>query len=216
MNLLFIMCDELIAFHNLPEEILKDMKGFNAFRKKGIEFTGIKANRQMCSPSRSCFITGQINTQIQDNIDLKYQYDYVSKLNEKLNTIGKEFKKNNFSTCFYGKQHLDNKLSTENETLPIFSSNTNGSMKTYGFDNYSSFGDPYYYSNEGFLGDCLLTEMIMPVNSVNYDYYCEKTKNKLSGIIPFLKSKKQNNEKFFLYGSFQNPHDIQQAWQNLD
>jgi hypothetical protein len=74
-NILIIM-DELIASHNLPSWFLANLPGYQAFSKIGIEFTNIHNNRQMCSPSRASFQTSTINTAIQGNIDLPWQYNY--------------------------------------------------------------------------------------------------------------------------------------------
>ena len=214
-SVILIMLDELIAYHHLPKKLLKKLKGYNAFKKIGVEFTGIKCNRQMCSPSRSSYMTGIINTGIQDNIDQQPQSIYMPALDESFNTIGKVYKNNCFSTGYYGKQHFENKLSTDNQSLPAFCTNTRNAMKSYGFDSYSSMGDPYYSTTMGIMNDQTTLECILPPKSVDYDYYCKKSNNKLTGVLPFLKARKDDKEPFFLMGSFENPHDIQSTWHNL-
>lgn len=214
MNIIQIILDELIPYNLLPKDFVDTLEGYNAFKQIGIEFTNIKNNRQMCSPSRSCIFSGVINTGIQDNIDLQYQFETVDQLNPNFNTIAKILTNNNYETGYYGKFHLNNKLATQNQITPTFSTNTKNTLKGYGYKSFSSFGDPYYYSNEGIFGDSITMNLIMPPNSLEYDY--EENDVKYSGAIPFLKARVNDKKKFYLTISLQNPHDTQHSWQNLD
>jgi len=84
--------DQMIAWHKLPDEIVKDLKGYQAFKKIGVEFTNIYTNRQLCTSSRGSFFTSFINTGLQDDIQEHYQYESVPFLNPNFDTIGKSYK----------------------------------------------------------------------------------------------------------------------------
>lgn len=214
-NSILMVMDQHISYHLLPKEILDLLPGYQAFKKVGINFTNIYNNRQMCSPSRASFASSYMNTGIQDNIDQSYQYDYVPKLDPKLDTTGKVFKNNEYKTAYYGKQHYDSKLSPNDFILPAFCTNTKESMKQYGFDSFNTFGDTYYFEQKGMFGDAYAIETIEPSNSAQFDYYDPITKNKLSGAIPFIKARSIDKSPFYLEFHITNPHDTQHIYSNL-
>jgi arylsulfatase A-like enzyme len=225
-NTILILMDELINYKYIPKKITNLLPGYKAFKKIGIEFTNISNNRQQCSSSRSTIPTSIINTGIQDDIDLNYQYDYIPQLSKDFDTIGKILKINNISTAYFGKQHLQSQLATDSFTVPACNLNTIGSMKIYGYDQFNIFGDTYYYGQHGILGDVLTLESIVPPLSTQFDYYDKKTKNKYSGVIPYINKKyNEQNKKIFdvnnsckkansFYLEFQitNPHDTTHFW----
>jgi hypothetical protein len=72
-NVIVLFVDQFNAFSNLPSWFTDKLPGYQAFKKIGIEFTNCYSNRQMCSPSRASFMSGKMNTGINDNIDQSYQ-----------------------------------------------------------------------------------------------------------------------------------------------
>jgi arylsulfatase A-like enzyme len=215
-NTILIVCDELIAWHNLPKCLTKHLKGYNAFRKLGIEFTNIHNNRQMCSASRASFMSSAINTGVQDNIDQSYQYNVVPKLSNKFDTIGKSLKRNGVQlTSYFGKQHIDSKLSTSSFFLPMFNTNTTGCLKQYGYDSFNTFGDTYYYENVGYFTDNFIFQNIANTNIPNeYIDYIHKNV-KYNGVLPFLKARNEDKQSFHMEFHITNPHDTQHFWQNF-
>lgn len=215
MNTLLIVFDELINYDNLPDDITDKLRGYQAFKKMGIEFLNIQTSRQQCTPSRSTLPTGIMNTGLQDNIDYNYQYDYIPKLPPALNTIAKEYKYNGYDhTVYYGKQHLDAKLSETYSDLPLFATNTTGAMKQYGYDKFNVYGDTYYYRGHGMIGDTLVMSHELSPNSIDYDYI-DKNGNKFAGILPFLNARKDDGTSFYAECHITNPHDTNHMWQNL-
>jgi len=226
--------DELINYKYIPEHILNLLPGYQSFKNIGIEFTNISNNRQQCSASRSTIPTSIINTGIQDDIDLDYQYNYIPQLNKDFNTVGKVLQKNNFDTAYFGKQHLQSQLATDAFTIPACDTNTYGAMRIYGYNQFNIFGDTYYYDQHGIYADVLTLESIVPPLSVQFDYYDKKSKNKYSGVIPYIKNKNDKQKKrifdiknsnsssssssstknnsFYLEFQITNPHDTTHFW----
>jgi len=213
-NTIIIVCDQLINYKYIPEKIKNKMNGYQAFKKIGVEFTNIHNNRPPCSPSRASFTTSQMDTGIGDNIDLAFQYNFIPQLNPNFDTIGKSMKNNHGVTSYHGKTHLDSKLSTGLEFLPLFDTNTRGSMKIYGYDTYNTFGDTYYYSNVGYFTDDITFEMKINNTNAAVDFV-DKKGDSFIGTIPFLKSRLHDGKKFHLEFHITNPHDTQHYWQNL-
>ena len=215
-NTILIVFDELTCFKNLPTSITDNLPGYQLFKKKCIEFNNIQTSRQQCSPSRSTLMTGIYDTGLQDNIENNYQYDYIPTLPTNLETMGKIYKSSGYeSTCYYGKQHLDNKYADSIFNKPTFNTATSGSMKIYGYDKFNVFGDTYYPLTHGLLIDNLIFSYELPPNSIDYDYYEPLTKSKYSGIIPFLKARLQDNKSYYIEFHITNPHDTNHFIQNL-
>ena len=215
-NTIVLVMDQLINYEYLPDKIKKDLKGYNAFKSRGIEFTNIHNNRQMCSPSRASFISSQINTGIQDNIDQQYQYDTVSELSTDFDTIATSLKRNNIDiTGYYGKEHFQAVLDTNQFLTPRWNTNTSGCLRKYGFDEYTLVGDSFYYHNEGYFTDNYNIESLVNDQTQDYNYYNSETNQKLVGALPFLKARKQDNKSFHLQFHLTNPHDTQFFWQNF-
>lgn len=214
INNVLIVCDQLIAFHNLPKYITDILPGYNAFKKIGVEFTNIHVNRQDCSPSRASFLTSTIDTGIQDDIQESYQYQYVGQVSTDLDTIGKTLKTNGIETTgWYGKTHILSNLYNADFFVPMFNSNTRGCMRSYGFDTYNTYGD-VYYKQMGLFFDQMSFDF--KVNNLNEDVdYIDAEGSKYVGTIPFLKARKMDGKSFHLECHINNPHDTQEMWQNL-
>ena len=215
-NTIVLVMDQLINYEYLPDKLKKDLRGYNAFKSRGIEFTNIHNNRQMCSPSRASFLSSQINIGVQDNIDQPFQYDYVSELSTFFDTVAKSLKRNNIDiTGYYGKEHVQSVLDTLDFITPRWDTNTIGCLRKYGFDQYTLVGDSFYYHNEGYFTDNYNLESLVNDQTQDYNYYSSETNQKLVGALPFLKARKQDNKSFHLQFHLTNPHDTQFFWQNF-
>lgn len=213
-NTILIVFDELTCYNNLPGSITSNLKGYQLFKKKCIEFNNIQTARQQCTPSRSTIITGIYDTACQDNMEFNYQYDYFPNLPTNLNTIGKIYKANGCElTGYYGKQHLDSKLATGVNTIPTFNTATTDAMKIYGYDNFNVFGDTYYSPSKGLFSDNQIISYELPPNSQIYDYI--ESGIKYSGVIPFIKARLIDNKSYYLECHITNPHDTNHFIQNL-
>jgi len=212
-NTILIVCDQLINFKNVPENILQIMPGYQAFKSLGIQFDNIYNNRQDCSPSRASFCSSQLNINICDNIDQSCQYDYNSQLNTSFDTIGKSLQRNNYETVWYGKNHFVSAIATDVNTVPAFNTNTRDCLKEYGYDIYNTFGDSYYYSNQGMFADNIAFDLKVNYKNQNVDFV--DSTGKYIGAIPYLKSRSRNDKAFHLELHLENPHDTQHFWQNF-
>ena len=212
-NTILIVCDQLINFKNIPQHILDIMPGYQSFKKIGIQFNNIYNNRQDCSPSRASFASSQININISDNIDQTWQCDYNPQLNTSFDTIGKSMKRNGFETVWYGKNHFISSIATDVNTIPSFNTNSRGCLKEYGYDIYNTFGDTYYYLNEGMFADNTIFELKVNDSNENVDFV--DATGKYIGAIPYLKSQINKKRPFHLELHLENPHDTQHFWQNF-
>lgn len=213
-NTILIVFDELTCYKNLPSSITSNLKGYQLFKKKCIEFNNIQTARQQCTSSRSTIVTGIYDTACQDNMEFSYQYKYFPNLPTNLNTIGKIYKSNGCElTGYYGKQHLDSKLDTGSNTAPTFNTATSNGMKIYGYDNFNVFGDTYYNPTNGLLADNMVISYELPPNSQIYDYI--ENGIKYTGVIPFLKARLVDNKSYYLECHISNPHDTNHFIQNL-
>jgi arylsulfatase A-like enzyme len=216
-NTIFILMDELLAWEQIPEEIKKNLKGYQSFKKIGIEFTNIHNNRTVCSSSRSSIISGEINTGIQDNIDQQYQFNYISKLSPDSNTIAKICKLNNYKiTAYYGKQHLDSSMTSTTFVTPMLNTNTHDIMNQYGFDKYSVFGDNFYCPAQGMLSDLYTWNLQVSDGSNQYDWINPLDGTKYIGMLPFLKARCEDKKSYYCEYHITNPHDTQHQIQNFE
>ena len=209
LNSILIVCDQLINFKNIPENIMKILPGFQAFRRLGVEFTNIYNNRQDCSPSRGSFFSSQLDINIGDN----FQYEYNPQLSTEFDTICKSLKRNGIDTAYYGKNHFVSKIATDAFIVPSFNTNTRGCLKDYGVDIYNTYGDTYYYANEGIFADNSIFDLKVNSSLTEVDYIDKS--GKYIGAIPYLKSRKTKKNPFHLEIHFENPHDTQHLWQNF-
>lgn len=210
LSTLLVVTDEQTSYSNLPECILLKLRGYQMLRRMGVEFTNMQCNRQACSPSRSVLMSGIINTGVQDNIDQSYQNEYIPYLSGDVDTFGKICLKEGVETAYYGKNHVDSRLTSLG---PVnFTENTTGSMRQYGIQKYSVFGDPGY--DHGYINDPRTLYTKLSPTSVNYDHV-DKNGNKSSGILPYLKSRSIDKKPFYLEYHIINPHDTQNFYQNL-
>lgn len=227
-NSILIVMDQLIAYHRLPSDLLLKLKGYQAFKKIGIEFTSIYNNKQACSASRASFLSSVINNGIQDNIDQAYQYNTVPRLQPpttscknketipdmSVDNIGIMYKKNKYDiTGYFGKSHVDSSLDINDFTTPLYVNNTRGAMKEYGFDVFNQYGDTYYVNGVGMIGDMQAFKTLLPKNACEYDYK-DSENNKWTGVLPFIQARRQDKKSYHVQYHITNPHDTQHFWQN--
>lgn len=212
-NTILLVCDQMINFKHIPEKILAIMPGYQAFKSLGIQFNNIYNNRQDCSPSRASFVASQINVNVNDNIDQSWQYLYNPQLNTSFDTIGKSLKRNGHETAWYGKNHFVASIATDVYVVPAFNTNSRGCLREYGYDIFSTYGDSYYYSNEGMFADNIAFDC--KINNSNPDFDFEDSSGKYIGAIPYLKARAKDDKPFHLELHLENPHDTQHFWQNL-
>lgn len=218
-NCVTITLDELVAYHNLPKALLNLLPGYKLMSSIGVEFTNVHNNRQACSASRASYTSSQINTGIQDNIDMNYQYSYIDKLPLNFNTMFKSAKKfsgkASIATAFFGKEHLQAALATTSQIVPLWNLNTSGCLRQYGVDRYNVFGEPYYNRNNGTFSDNLTFEYKMHNTIMNCDYIDRVNRVGYVGALPYLKSRALDNKRFLASINFINPHDTQEFWCNV-
>ncbi len=207
------MFDQQISYHRLPKSLLAKLPGYNAFRKRGIEFTDFYTNRNACSPSRAVHVSGTVNTGISDDITFAGQNDNIPYLNENIDTYAKELQKKDYLTGFYGKQHFDARLGKGDYIRPYWGDNTRESMKVYGYDIFNSWGEAGA-NQRGVYLDAVYFNFQMPPLSTEYDYMNDKGE-KFTGILPFLKARAEDGKQFLVEFHPTNPHDIHDTAMNL-
>ena len=214
-NVLLIFFDQFNAYSNLPSWFTDQLPGYQAFRKRGIEFTSMYNNRQMCSPSRSVYMTGKIDTGLIDNVDQNYQYDAVGNL-DKENTSGHMFKKADYDvTAYYGKSHFDSRMAPGEWFAPRHNISTTGAMKSIGFDRHGEFGDDFYEEKHAYKSDDRIFEKKCMIGTVDEEVYdIEINGEKFQGMLPFLKARNMDNKSFHAQFHFTNPHDIMHVYHN--
>jgi arylsulfatase A-like enzyme len=215
-NVLMIFFDQYNSWANLPESFTSQLKGYQAFKSKGIDFTKCYNNRQMCSPARGSVMVGKMDTGINDNIDQSYQYQGRPNLDDFPNTAGHLFKNAGYDiTCYYGKNHFDSRMATDAFIAPYQNNATAGGMRKIGFDRYNELGDDFYNEHHAFLSDQLSFDRISMLGTVDdMDYDIEIDGVKYSGMKPFLKARSIDNKSFHAQFHFTNPHDIMHYWSN--
>jgi arylsulfatase A-like enzyme len=216
-NTILILMDELLAWEQIPHEIKQNLKGYMAFKERGIEFTNIHNNRTVCTSSRGCIISGIINNRMQDNIDQIYQYNWFPALSSESDTVAKICKLNHYDvTAYYGKNHLDSSLASTQFTAPMLNTNTHNMMNKYGFDKYSVFGDNFYCSQQGMLSDLYTWDLKVSDGSNQYDWINQQDGSKHIGMLPFLKARCEDKKSFYCEYHITNPHDTQHQIQNFE
>lgn len=215
-NVLMIFFDQLNGWHRLPKFFTDQLKGYQAFKKIGLEFTQHHNNRQMCSPSRSVYMTGIINTGIVDNIDQPYQYDAIANLDGAINTTGKMFKNAGYDvTAYYGKSHFDSRMTPGEFYNPRMNIATTGAMKSIGFDRHGELGDDFYEEKHAYVSDDRIFEKKSIAGTVDEEVYdVEIDGVKYQGMLPFLKARVLDNKSFHAQFHFTNAHDIMHYYHN--
>ena len=217
MNTIVIVCNELIAYHNIPQTIRDQLIGYNAFKKLSIKFTNIHNNRTMCSPSNASLLTSKIDTGIQDDINQPYQYNAISKLGIEFDTIGKNMKGNSFDISgYFGKAFIDSKLASSSN-VPLFNVNTSRSMREYGFDRFNLYGDSAYITNKAYFTDSRDYQSLMDsgINENDVDYINKITGDKYAGALPFLRARHSDRKSYHMQFHISSPNDTSYLWQNL-
>ena len=212
LNVILIICDELVGLKYLDENLKAELKGIEKFRKKCLYFNNHYCNNTPCSASRSIIYTGKNtnHTEVTDNVQsttIEWQKS-MKTVNEGLKTFGTYFKK--YNPKYIGKVHLLQELDPNNYIRYKPRLSTENYLNDYDFISNSKMGDYAFDSRMAYYNDGLVTEQVLPsgTNKSKCDYY-DKLNNKcLDGIIPFIKNKLINKEKIVICGNYDNPHDI--------
>ena len=215
-NVLMIFFDQFNSWHRLPQFFTDQLKGYQAFKKIGLEFTQHHNNRQMCGPSRSVYMTGTINTGIVDNIDQPYQYDAIPNLDGDKNTAGRMFKNAGYDiTAYYGKSHFDSRMAPGEFYNPRMNIATTGAMKSIGFDRHGELEDDFYEEKHAYVSDDRTFEKKSIAGTVDEEVYdVEVNGVKYQGMLPFLKARVLDKKSFHAQFHFTNPHDIMHYYHN--
>jgi len=210
--IIFIICDQMLAIHNLPSEIRKQYTGYQKWSKQCVNLMEHTVTSIPCTPSRATIYTGK-NTNITkmiDNNNNSWQ-ENLPKVEDGLLTIGSYFKNRNYKTRYMGKFHLTRELDPAEVLKFKPTIATQDYLKPYDFDIYDKEGDAGYNNTGGFFTDVDLLQKRLPNgNDENKcDYYDEESKIGYDGMIPYLiKRHEENDNKFLLVANFRNPHDI--------
>jgi len=209
---IFIICDQMLAIHNLPSSIRKHYPGYNKWSKQCVNLLEHTVTSIPCSPSRATIFTGKnCNiTQMIDNNNNSWQNDLLT-VEQGLPTIGTYFKHKGYKTRYMGKFHLTKQLDP-GEVLkfkPTIA--TQDYLQDYDFDIFDKDGDAGYNNTGGFFTDVDLLQKRLPNgnDSDKCDYYDENSQIGYDGVFPYLiKRHEENDNKFLLVVNFRNPHDI--------
>ncbi len=212
---IFVVLDQMINLENIPENIMKELNGFQKWKKRTINFLNHQITSTPCSPSRSSLYTGKnVNiTKVTDNTNNSWQYS-MPDVSTGLKTMGSYFKNKGDHVRYVGKVHFDNKLDRTAITRYKPTMATQDYMQRYDFETFNKKGDFAYDIHGAFFSDKdVLSEVLPTGNDPNKcDLYDYKNNEAYDGGIPYLKKKYiDKDNKFFLCMNFENPHDITYA-----
>ena len=147
-NILFIISDQECARPDLPPGLA--LPAHERLRSRGTEFLNYHVTTAPCTPSRSVIYTGlqTSKTGIIANTDAPPQRD----LPLDVKTIGHMMREAGYYTAYKGKWHLGGADLPPRQN-PIVMPNTKDALEKYGFSDYSSDGDHWGESWEGYRQD---------------------------------------------------------------
>jgi arylsulfatase A-like enzyme len=191
-NIIFILADDL-GYGDLQSYGAKDIQtpNIDSLTKTGTTFTNAYANSTVCSPSRAAILTGNypdlvgVPGVIRDNPDNTW-----GNLADDLITLPEALKKVNYQTALIGKWHLG----YESPDLP----------NNRGFDFF-----------KGFVGDMMDDYYTHQRNGINWMRENEKeihpkghaTDLFTNWTLDYLNEKATKKEPFFLFLTYNAPHD---------
>jgi arylsulfatase A-like enzyme len=191
-NIIFILADDL-GYGDLGIYGVKDIKtpNIDALAKNGIIFTNAYANSTVCSPSRAAILTGNypdmvgVPGVIRDNPDNTW-----GNLKDNITTLPESLKKANYKTALIGKWHLG-------YNAPDLPNNR-------GFDYF-----------KGFVGDMMDDYYTHKRNGINWMRENENEINPkghatelfTNWTLDYLNEKSKTKQPFFLFLSYNAPHD---------
>ena len=191
-NIIFILADDL-GYGDLSSYGAKDIQTphIDSLAKTGIKFTNAYANSTVCSPSRAAILTGNypdwvgVPGVIRDNPDNTW-----GNLKNELTTLPESLQELNYQTALIGKWHLG-------YTSPDLPNNR-------GFDYFKGFVgdmmDDYYTHKRNGLNWMRENEKEIDPEGHATDLFTEWT-------IEYLNKKSTNKEPFFLFLTYNAPHD---------
>ena len=139
-----------------------------------------------------------MNINIGDNIDQVWQFEYNDELNTSFDTIAKSLKRNGVETVWYGKNHFVSAIATDVNTVPAFNTNTRDCLKEYGYDIYNTFGDSYYYSNQGMFADNIAFWELVKDSKIMNEYVKKIKKVTVKDIVKAVNQFFRNNYSMVL------------------
>lgn len=201
-NIIFILADDL-GYGDLSCYGAKDVQtpNIDTLAANGIRFTRAYANSTVCSPSRAAILTGNypdlvgVPGVIRDRPDNTW-----GNLKDDSTTLPQELKKGNYTTALIGKWHLGYK----SPDLP----------NDRGFDFFKGFvgdmmDDYYTHKRDGINWMRENTQEINPTGHAT-DVFTNWT-------LDFLEKQKHQKNPFFIFLTYNAPHDpVQppQEWLN--
>jgi arylsulfatase A-like enzyme len=147
-NILFIVSDQECARPDLPAEL--DLPAHDRLRARGTEFLNYHVTTAPCTPSRSVIYSGlhTSKTGIIANTDAPPQREMPLDVP----TIGHMMREAGYYTAYKGKWHLGG-ADLPPRTNPIVMPNTKDALEKYGFSDYSTDGDHWGESWDGYRRD---------------------------------------------------------------
>lgn len=206
---IFILLDQLSTLDTLPCEIKKELKGYEKWTSKCIDFKNHYVASIPCSPSRANVYTGKNcpDNKVTDNTNNSWQDSMPE--SSSLPTMGSYFKQRGYKTRYIGKVHLTKTLDRNVVLKNKPTVACQDYLQPYDFDIFNKTGDNGFDIHGGFFNDLDVIEQQLPNGNDpdKCDFYDHRTKMAYDEYIPFLKSNKNNN-KFLLVVNIQLVHDI--------
>ncbi|MCF7956599.1 MAG: arylsulfatase [Phycisphaerae bacterium] len=162
----------------------------------GMVFTDAHSGSSVCTPTRYGLMTGRYawRTRLQNGV-MTGGESLIAK--DRL-TIAKMLNQNGYYTAIFGKWHLGmlfdgKKNATAN--IPVGAKVTDGPIDSGGFDEFHGF---HHARQMGlWIDNDKVTEKVQPI---------EMLPKLTAGAVEFIKSRKDNQQPFFLYVPWNSPH----------
>ncbi len=211
-SVIFIICDQLCAIHNLPKSVQKQFSGYQKWKQQCVNLREHYVTNIPCSPSRASIYTGKdCNvTQMTDNNNNVWQDDLLT-VNQGLKTMGTYFKDKGYKNRYVGKFHLTKQLDPQQVLKFKPTVATQDFLQPYDFDIFDKEGDAGYKNTGGFYTDVQILQKRLPNgnDADKCDLYDYNNNIAYDGVFPYLISRYLNRDgKFLLVVNFDNPHDI--------
>lgn len=201
-NIIFILADDL-GYGDLSCYGAQDIKSpqIDRLANEGIKFTRAYANSTVCSPSRAAILTGNYPDMVGVPGVIRDMPDNTwGNLKDDITSLPQALQEFNYTTALIGKWHLGYKA----PDLP----NDRGFQYFKGF--VGDMMDDYYTHHRAGLN-------WMRENSLEIDPQGHATDLFTDWTLDFLKAQKKSDKPFFLFLTYNAPHDpIQppQEWLN--
>ena len=112
-NIIFLISDQMQRKSVLVDH-RRIMPNVERLRKDSVDFYNMHTVNAICSPSRASMLTGMLPHN-HGMVDCTHTVPpYRADFNDKLQTLPQIFKSNGYSTCYYGKWHVERSYKLEN------------------------------------------------------------------------------------------------------